>query len=92
VHAGGNRSCVVTLPLRELWCWGQNENAQLGVTNNPDVNAPVAVRDLWSMQATTALFVEPTQMPTPRVAKPTYTRVPTTTPIPTPTLIRPSSP
>lgn len=92
IHAGGNRSCAVTLPLRELWCWGQNENAQLGVTNNPDVNAPVAVLDLWSMQATTAKVVVPTPMPTARIAQPTLTHIPTSTPLPTPTLIRPSSP
>jgi alpha-tubulin suppressor-like RCC1 family protein len=92
VHAGGNRSCVVVLPNRELWCWGQNENAQLGVTNNPDVNAPVAVLDLWSMQASTTVIIDPTPMPTPRIAEPTLTRVPTSTPVPTPTLIRPSAP
>jgi alpha-tubulin suppressor-like RCC1 family protein len=92
IHAGGNRSCAITLPLRELWCWGQNENAQLGVTNNPDVNAPVAVLDLWSMQVTTAMVVVPTPMPTARIAQPTRTHIPTSTPLPTPTLIRPSSP
>lgn len=92
IHAGGNRSCAVTLPNQELWCWGQNDNAQLGVTNNPDVNAPVAVIDLWSMQATIAVVVQPTSMPTPRVANPTQTRIPTSTPAPTPTLIRPMRP
>lgn len=90
VHAGGNRSCAVTSPNRELWCWGQNENAQLGVTNNPDVNAPVGVIDLWSMQVTTMVTPEPTLMPTPRLPRPTNTQRPTTTPAPTATLIRPA--
>jgi alpha-tubulin suppressor-like RCC1 family protein len=92
IHAGGNRSCAVVTSNRELWCWGQNENAQLGVTNNPDVNAPVAVIDLWSMQATTAIIVAPTTLPTPRLPIPTITQVPTSTPAPTATLIRPQTP
>lgn len=92
VHAGGNRSCVVTLPKRELWCWGQNDNAHLGVTNNPDVNAPVAVIDLWSMQATTSMIVQPTPMPSARLPQPTHTQIPTATPAPTATLIRPMRP
>ena len=92
IVAGGNHSCAITKTNKEVWCWGQNENAQLGVTNNPDVKAPVAVIDLWSMQVNETVIEQPTAMPTVRLPKPTHTMVPTTLPAPTATLIRPRQP
>lgn len=92
IFAGGNRSCAITQGNREVWCWGQNENAQLGVTNNPDMNAPVAVIDLWSMQVNELAELQTTPMPTPRMPQPTASPFPTQAPLPTATLIRPNVP
>ncbi|MBM4412460.1 MAG: hypothetical protein FJ040_03295 [Chloroflexi bacterium] len=92
IAAGGNRSCVITAQNGEVWCWGQNENAQLGVTNNPDIAAPVAVNQLWSMQAYPRIPGVATPIPTARLPIPTATAIATQVPVPTATLIRPESP
>ena len=92
IAAGGNRNCAITTRDGEVWCWGQNQNAQLGVTSNPDIAAPVAVNQLWSMQASPRNPVESTPVPTVRMPIPTATARSTQVPVPTATLIRPARP
>lgn len=87
IAAGGERTCALR-NSGEVWCWGENETGQLGVSPNPNRHVPAIVMKLWSMRLSTYQPLVLTPLPTLPTIVPSVTAVPTMTRIPTRTLIR----
>ena len=55
ITAAGNHSCAVAAPngdLRQhIWCWGLNDNGQLGTGVPSQTNLPAAVSEPWTSTA-----------------------------------------
>ncbi len=46
VEAGGNHSCAITTQ-NQMWCWGLNDEGQLGTNTTVSSTSPVVVGDGW---------------------------------------------
>jgi alpha-tubulin suppressor-like RCC1 family protein len=87
IATGGQRSCALRTN-GEVWCWGENTTGQLGVSPNPDRHVPAIVTKLWTMRVSSSAALEPTMLPVLPTIQPSATPRPTSTAIPTRTLIR----